>query len=55
MATKWLKNTSKNINYYFEPDTGYMATGLKTISKKKYYFEKNTGYMVTGLKTISGK
>ena len=28
MATKWVKNKSKNISYYFATSTGYMYTCL---------------------------
>ena len=55
MATGWLKNTSKNISYYFDPETGYMTTGWRRISGKKYYFSTSNGSMATGLKTIDGK
>ena len=41
MATKWVKNKSKNISYYFATSTGYMYTGLKTINQKNYYFKSN--------------
>ncbi len=37
MATGWVENTSKKgYKYYFDPSTGVMATGTKTIDGKKY-------------------
>ena len=54
MATKWVKNKSKNISYYFATSTGYMYTGLKTINQKNYYFKSNGVMAVSTSVTVNG-
>ena len=39
--------------YYFQKDTGYMLTGIRTIDGATYYFMTN-GRMYRGFKTING-
>lgn len=54
MATKWVHNNTKNIDYYFAPDTGYMYTGLKTIGSDLYYFNSDGAKAVNTSVTVSG-
>lgn len=56
MYTGMYKLASGGNTYYryFDPESGYMATGKKSISGKTYYFEPATGLSTIGWVTIGG-
>lgn len=55
MITGWVKN-AKGQYRYFDPKTGVMATGLKTIGKSTYFFSSSTGIRASGwLKNSKGQ
>ena len=41
MATGWVSNITSGVKYYFDPSTGVMATGTKTIDGVQYTFSSS--------------
>lgn len=46
MATKWQEIDGES--YYFDPETGQMATGCLELEGDLYYFDPDNGQMLTG-------